>query len=231
MGKTRIGLIRVLTKPIEYFSRMDLYLEELWPGISIESEIIPDQPEGVFNESSFRIAEPKVFQACLRLEKMGFDGVVINCAMDPGLEDASRECKIPVFGAGNSAACLARATNRPVGILGLVEEVPAGIQKILGEMVASSVSPKGVCNVLDLWTEEGRKATVEASEKLIAQGARSILLACTGMTPLGLAHELRGRSGVPVFDPLISALTLLSIVLRSDIEQKTLLFREKSKLL
>jgi len=30
---------------------------------------------------------------------------------------------------------------------------------------------------------------------------------------------------------LISALTLLSIVLRSDIEQKTLLFREKSKLL
>lgn len=156
------------------------------------------------------------------------DAVIVNCAMDPGVEEAARLCRVPVYGAGSSAACLARATSRSVGILGLVDEVPACMERILPGRIVASTSPEGVENVLDLWSEKGKAATEEAAGRLVSAGAGAIVLACTGMTPMGVAHKLRQAKGIPVFDPLVSAITLVLLMLRGELEEKTEEFRISS---
>ena len=216
-----IGLVRVLTQPTEYFARMDGFLEKLWPGVEFQSEILGGQHSGVHDVATFNSAEPKVVQASLALQERGMDAVVVNCAMDPGVEEAARLCRIPVYGAGSSAACMARATSRPVGILGLVDEVPACIERVLSGRIVASTSPEGVENVLDLWGEKGKSATGKAAGKLVSAGAGAIVLACTGMTPMGIAHGLRQNTGLPVFDPLVSAVTLALLLLKGELEGKT----------
>ena len=156
------------------------------------------------------------------------DAVIVNCAMDPGVEEAVRLCRVPVYGAGSSAACLARATSRSVGILGLVDEVPACMERTLSGRIVASTSPEGVENVLDLWGEKGKAATEEAAGRLVSAGAGAIVLACTGMTPMGVAQGLRQATGLPVFDPLVSAITLVLLLLRGELEEKTEEFRISS---
>ncbi len=223
-----IGLVRVLTKPQEYFARMDGFLENLWPGVKFQSEILEGQPSGVHDAATFASAEPKVVQASLALQKRGMDAVIVNCAMDPGVEEAARHFRIPVYGAGSSAACLARATSRPVGVLGLIDEVPPCMERILKGRIVASVSPEGVENVLDLWGEKGKAATEKAAGRLVSAGAGAIVLACTGMTPMGVAHGLRQSTGLPVFDPLVSAVTLALLLLRGELEGITEEFRISS---
>ena len=228
MKELSIGLVRVLTQPREYFARMDGFLEKLWPGVKFQSEILEGQPSGVHDAVTFASAEPKVVRGCLALQDRGMDAVIVNCAMDPGVEEAARLCLIPVYGAGSSAACLARATSRPIGILGLIDEVPPCMERVLSGRIVASVSPEGVKNVLDLWGETGKAATVKAAESLVSTGAGAIVLACTGMTPMGVAHSLRQTTGLPVFDPLVSAVTLALLLLKGELEGKTEEFRISS---
>lgn len=221
MKEFSIGLVRVLTRPWEYFAGMDGFLEKLWPGVGFQSEILEGQPSGVHDAATFASAGPKVVRACQVLQERGMDAVIVNCAMDPGVDEAVELCRVPVYGAGSSAACLARATSRPVGVLGLVGEIPACMERILSGRIIASTCPERVENVLDLWSEKGKAATVEAAGKLVSAGAGVIVLACTGMTPMGVAQELRQTTGLPVFDPMFSAVALAVLLLRGELERKT----------
>ena len=49
------------------------------------SRCIPDQPEGVHDETSETVAIPKIRKLAKEFEKQGVDGVIISCCGDPGL--------------------------------------------------------------------------------------------------------------------------------------------------
>jgi Asp/Glu/hydantoin racemase len=121
-----------------------------------------------------------------------------------------------VFGAGSTPALLVKAMGFPVGIIGISDEPPDVINNILGDLIIGSAKPGNTNTALDLkhpsTIEDIKKAGLVLKEK----GARSILLACTGMSPLGIASMLKSYLNIPVIDPLFSSLAVISYILTGN---------------
>ncbi|GAB1428986.1 aspartate/glutamate racemase family protein [Aminivibrio sp.] len=201
--KRRIGLIRVLTtKDTALLNLHGELVMQYFPQFHVISECIPDQPEGIHDDATEKIAVPKVLALARKMESEGVEAVIISCAGDPAVEEASGMLKIPVIGAGRAAASVAVALNSPVGVLGLTPEVPGAMRRILGEFLVADAVPEGVESTLDLMKPEGLAVAIETGRALKAKGAGVIALACTGMSTIGLASKLRSELSIPVVDPV-----------------------------
>ena len=203
MIKKRIGLIRVLTTSNEELLNLhgDLVMK-YYPGFEVVSRCIPDQPEGIHDYETERTAVPKVLALAREMEREGMEAVIVSCAGDPAVAEASAELRIPVIGAGRSAASAALVLARPTAVLGITQEVPVAIRSILGDLLVSDAVPDGVESTLDLMEPEGKEAMIKAGVSLAEKGARAIVLACTGMSTIGAADTLKERLDIPVIDPV-----------------------------
>jgi allantoin racemase len=201
--KKRIGLIRVLTTLKEELLNLhgDLVMK-YYPGFQVVSRCIPDQPEGIHDYETERTAVPKVLALAREMEREGMEAVIVSCAGDPAVAEASAELRIPVIGAGRSAASAALVLARPTAVLGITQEVPVAIRSILGDLLVSDAVPDGVESTLDLMEPEGKEAMIKAGVSLAEKGARAIVLACTGMSTIGAADTLKERLDIPVIDPV-----------------------------
>lgn len=209
-GKKKIGLIRVLTTPdqelLQLHGRM---IESCFPGLSVESRCIADQDEGVHDEASHAKALPKVLALARAFAAEKVDAVYISCAGDPGVRILQRELAVPVIGAGTATAHAAGAYGVPVGVLGITDDVPEEIAKVLGERIVGSLRPPQLHTTLDLFRPDAMDALAEAGRALKSKGAKLLLLACTGLATINAAPELRRRVGLPVLDPLRCAAACL----------------------
>lgn len=203
MIKKRIGLIRVLTTSKEELLNLHGHLVmKYYPGFEVVSRCIPDQPEGIHDYETEQTAVPKVLALAREMEREGMEAVIVSCAGDPAVAEVSAELRIPVIGAGRSAASAALVLGRPTAVLGITQEVPGAIRSILGDLLVSDAVPDGVESTLDLMKPEGKEAMKKAGVSLAEKGARAIVLACTGMSTIGAADTLKERLDIPVIDPV-----------------------------
>ncbi|MDR1835300.1 MAG: aspartate/glutamate racemase family protein [Fusobacteriaceae bacterium] len=201
--KTKVGLIRVLTTEDKALLNLHGNLVMSYcPELDVASACIPDQPEGIHDDATEEIAVPKVLALAEKMEKDGVKAVIISCAGDPAFTLASEKLSIPVIGAGRAAAYLARTLEQPTAVLGITDKAPPAIRLALGEYFVGEIVPQGVDSTLDLMKEQGMQAVLAAGEKLVSQGAKVIVLACTGLATIGAAKKLREKLRVPVIDPV-----------------------------
>lgn len=209
-GKKKIGLIRVLTTPdqelLQLHGRM---IESCFPGLSVESRCIADQDEGIHDEASHAKALPKVLALGRAFADENVDAIYISCAGDPGVRLLQRELAVPVVGAGMAMAHVAGAYGVPVGVLGITDDVPEEIAKILGGRIVGSLRPPQIHTTLDLFRSEAMEEFAKAGRALKNKGAKLLLLACTGLATIGAAPELSRRVGLPALDPLRCAAACL----------------------
>ena len=216
MKKYTIGLIRVLTLNNEELLNLHgRLIEKAFPELRVVSKCIEDQPHGIYDQQSEEIAKPKILRLAKEFEEMGVDAVIISCAADPAVKEARREIHVPVIGAGSAVASLALTQGRKVGVLNLTEETPEVIKEILGGNLVAEEHPKGVRNTLNLMTEEGKAAAIEAAKRLKEKGAEVIALGCTGMSTIKIAPVLEDAVGIPVIDPELASGAVALYLLRS----------------
>jgi Asp/Glu/hydantoin racemase len=202
----RIGIIRVLTTQDErLLNAHGRLIERYFPQFKTLSRCIPDQPEGIHDDCTKKIAVPKVVKLGREMEKEDVKALVISCADDPGLDELRKIVKIPVIGAGSAAASLALSLGDRIGVLTLTEGTPEAVRKILGRSLLAEAKPEGVTTTLDLLKEERRAQLVSAAKELKRKGAGVILLSCTGYATIGIVQELKRTLGVPVIDPVLAA--------------------------
>lgn len=208
--KKRIGLIRVLTTEDQgLLQAHGRIIESCFPSFSVESRCIADQYEGIHDEATEALAIPKVVKMGQELAKEGFDAVYVSCAGDPGVRLLQEQLSIPVVGAGIAAAHAAKVCGIPVGILGITDETPSEVARILGSLVVGSLRPERIHTTLDLFRPEAINELTAAGHELRSRGARMIVLACTGLATINAAPALSRRVGVPVIDPLRAAAAML----------------------
>ena len=117
-----IGLIRVVT-----FSDEDLInlhgkiIERYFPMLKVESRCIDDQPYGVHDEESEALAVPKIIE--LARSWGNIDALIISCAGDPAVDELRQMLNIPVIGAGESTALLAKRYGQVFGVHSLVDRM------------------------------------------------------------------------------------------------------------
>lgn len=200
-----VGLIRVLTTDDPEFLSLHGRIIEQEYGLATVNRCIPDQPKGIYDEETERIALPKIIELGRELAADGVDALVVSCAADPAVSELRAELRIPVIGAGSAASAVALSLADRVGILNLTEGAPGPVRALLGDRFAGEASPKGVKNSPELLTSWGQDAAIEAAGSLVSAGAGALVLACTGYATIGMAETLRTRMGVLAVDPVRAA--------------------------
>ncbi len=202
----KVGLIRVLTtEDRDFLDKHGKILQELFPNLQIESRCIPDQPEGIHDDETEKLALPKILSLAKEFEERGKDAVFISCAADPGVIEARKSLRIPVIGAGSSCASVALSLGNKIGVLGITETAPAIMVEILGKRLVKSVKPKEVDTTLDLNTSQGKKNALIAAKDLKDSGCDVIALGCTGMTTIDIGKDIEEQVGIKVVDAVKAA--------------------------
>lgn len=205
-----IGVIRVLTsEDPAVVATHGKVIEERY-GLPTVSRCIPGQPHGIHDDESEARAEPKIVDLARELAEARAHALIISCAADPALQETRRAVSIPVIGAGSAAAAVALGLGRRIGVLGIRDEAPPAVRALLGDRFTASARPHGVHRTTDLLAPEGPPAVLEAATELVASGADTLLLACTGLNTIGIRPLLEERLGVPVVDPVLAAGLLAS---------------------
>jgi len=207
MKKVKIGIIRTISfkdrKLIELHGKI---IEKYFPDLQVISRYIKDQPRGIYDENTKRIAVPKIVELGSQIEvKEKVKAIIVSCADDPGVKELRKLLKIPVFGAGSSVAAISLSYGDKIGTLGITTHAPQIMREILGEHLVAETKPEGIKTTLDLMTNEGKSNALKSIKYLKKQGAEVIALACTGYSTVGIAQELEKETGITVLDAVIAS--------------------------
>lgn len=144
---------------------------------------------------------------CQLVEREPADVYVIACASDPGIEAVRAVTPRPVLGVFRCAVASAVALAERFGVIAIVEASKArhmaalramGLQTRLAGEVALNVSMNALLD-----PAAARTRLIAAGRELVANGAGTVVLGCTGMAHHRAAVE--HAIGVPVIEPCQAA--------------------------
>ncbi|MEM7267889.1 MAG: aspartate/glutamate racemase family protein [Pseudomonadota bacterium] len=176
-------------------------------GPAIECLTLAEGPFGIESQAdSDAVIGP---QLALMRSRPDAGAFVIACYSDPGLETAREQLSQPVFGIQESGVLTAMARGDRFGVIALSEASISrhrrylrrmGVLERLAAERAADLSVSGSAG------DGAFQALASAGERLIADGADTIILGCAGMA----RHRagLEAKLGLPVIDPCLSAVAM-----------------------
>jgi allantoin racemase len=174
----------------------------------------PASIEGYFDEA---FSVPGLLREIRKGEEAGFDGYVIACFDDTGL-DAARSLAVgPVLGIGEAAFhCASLIAGKFSVVTTLSRSVPAIEHNLVRYGLASRCAKVRASEVPVLALEDEASdararisAEIEAAKR--EDRCEAIVLGCAGMADL--AAELSARHGLPVLDGVTCAVKLMEALL------------------
>jgi allantoin racemase len=182
------------------------------PSFKIKVESLKQGPASIESHYDELLAAPFVVKKVIEAEQRGFDAVVINCFLNPGMYASREVVDIPVVGPGEAAIHLALLVGNGFSIIDpgprrYVSYAPTEQVRRMG--VSSrfvSVRGAGVA-VLEITKNMNRTTEMIGKQAEMAvreDGADVVVLGCTGLA--GLAPKIQKVADVPVIDPALAAL-------------------------
>ena len=68
------------------------------PGVTIHLDNLVTGPDRLESSDQIRESEQLVYEEALRTDLRSFDGIFLDCVLDPALEQLQAESAVPVFG-------------------------------------------------------------------------------------------------------------------------------------
>jgi allantoin racemase len=156
------------------------------------------------------LVSPQVVARVKWAELHGYDAVVVNCMIDPGVAAAKKVARIPVIGIGETSRAVA---------------------SLLGNQPAA-LFPDGIC-VLELALDEETTYTelLKAGHWLVAKRGVDVLIPDCAYIG-GLAYRLQSELGVPVLPNVDVGLKMAELIATLNVrpEQPWVAGRRASKL-
>jgi Asp/Glu/hydantoin racemase len=176
-------------------------------GPVFEVATLEEGPPAIYDWRDWHaVVEP----LCRLVQREQAEVYVIACASDPGIEAVRSVTRQPVLGVFRSAVAAAVARAEMFGVIAIVEASKArhraalramGLEARLAAEVALNVTMEAL-----LEPETARARLVAAARELVAAGAGTVVLGCTGMAHHRAAVE--DAAGVPVIEPCQAAAAL-----------------------
>lgn len=203
----RVGLVRVMTQEKqELIDEQGKLIEGLFPFMEVKSRCIENQPRGIYDAETERIAGPKIVNVARKLEGEGAEVVIISCAADPALETVRNELPIPVIGTGSATAAVALNLGRNIGVIGIGQEVPEAMAELLGDRLVNYQRIEEVETALDLKSGDARERVIKAARAVTARGKVDVIaLACAGLSTLDVDNTVEQELGVYAVSPVIAS--------------------------
>ncbi|MEM1742799.1 MAG: aspartate/glutamate racemase family protein, partial [Nitrososphaerota archaeon] len=169
----------------------------------------------------YETVRPLVRELALKLYR-DYDGIIVNCFLDPAVDELKNILDRPVIGPGESSIVFGGILGKKLGIVSIRSEALELIKQRCNSLRYSDrvVSIRGIgIHVVDLrenWSRV-KLELIEESKNAVKEGAEVIILGCTGLA--GLAKTISEEIGKPVIDPAVAALkmaeSLISLTIRS----------------
>ncbi|MBP2167269.1 Asp/Glu/hydantoin racemase [Erwinia toletana] len=202
----KVAVIRVVTSSDQHFLDMhQTLIATVCPTAQFTTRCLPDQPDGIHNQATLALAEPKLLALGQQFQQQQYDALVVSCAADPAVAGLRAQLTIPVIGAGEACCRQALTHSNKVGAIGIEAEAPAIFHQVLGAKLLAYHQPDGVNCTHDIHTDAGKAAIIAAVLACEADGAEVIALACTGMATTDVAALVAPHTRLPVINPVIAA--------------------------
>ena len=192
------------------------------PDTTIDIAVPEEGPVVIESRTDSALAVPELLRGVVAAEKQEYDGVVLSCFGDPGIDAARELVSIPVVSSGQSSMHVAAQLGSRFSILspgsggsGRARDNPLkyGFQQ-------SYASTRGVgMSVMDL--NRDREGTlnqlVRVGEQCIDEDrADTLILGCLSMAFHDVAGELSARLGIPVVNPVHASIALAELLVHSS---------------
>ena len=184
------------------------------PTTEIEVKCIKEAPPGIESYHDAAVSEKYLLGRFKEWEKQ-YDGFIIACHSDIGVDLLREQTSKPVIGIGEASMLFALPLGHKFSILSLKrKKIPQKedlIKKYGFENRCASIRITGLEVVGD--DKEKREKLIQEGEKAVKEdGAEVLILGCAGMA--GLDKEIEKIINVPVIDGVVSALMLIESLFR-----------------
>lgn len=215
-------------EPLEdYLNRMRK-LTGICDDTELESVGIKKGPTSIESRYDAIMASPDILRVIKEAETDGVDAVVVSCMGDPGVMAGKELVNIPVLGPCETCLLVSSALGDKVSIVTVLPNEACAIEENaraygLYHKLASVRSVGIPVHELRKDIDETLNALVRESKKAIEEdGAKSIILGCTGMT--GLGAKLAEHLDVPVLDPLLVTVKFAELLISLGLKQSKMTF-------
>jgi allantoin racemase len=190
------------------------------PGVELETRGHrgPASIESMWEEY---LSVPHLMEMAVELEQEGFDAIIPGCFGDPGIDGIRELVNIPVVGPGASSMLLAAGLGHRFSIITVLENVVRPLENLalLTGVSSKLASVRNVgIPVLELNDDPERtfNQAIEVAKDAIERDRADVLI--TGCGTLSFrAEELQAALGVPVINPLRTALRTAELLVSSGL--------------
>jgi allantoin racemase len=161
------------------------------------------------------LSVPGAIERLVEAERGGFDGVVLGCFGDPGVDAMREMVSIPVVGPGEASMLIAASLGHRFSIVTVLASVipllerlawQVGVDRKLASVRAIDVP------VLELGRDPDETMTRMVKESEIARSrdrADVIIMGCMSMAFQDLQTEMAARLGIPVINPVHAGVKMM----------------------
>jgi len=193
----------------------------LLPTTQVDEILCKGSPVAISGEREVQRVTPLILAKACWAEASGYDAIVVNCMVDPGVPELRRTVSIPVIGAGRAAVAVASVlADRPLSIFP-------------GRIRVNALAEDEAYTLKELMSI-GRR-------HVATRGADALTLGCSYLG--GAAMRLQDEVGVPVIPTIEVALKIAELIACTGIRPQRLgvpnqrarpltqwVFREKDRL-
>ena len=184
------------------------------PGTEVEIKSIKEAPPGIESYHDAAISEKYLLEKFKEWENQ-YDGFIIACHSDIGVDLLRELTDKPVIGIGEASMLFALPLGHKFSILSLKrKKIPQKedlVKKYGLENRCASIRATGLGVVAD--DKEKREKLIQEGEKAVKEDrAEVLILGCAGMA--GMDKEIEKEVGVPVIDGVVSALLMIESLIR-----------------
>lgn len=192
-------------------------------GTIVDIADIDSGPKSIESAYEEYLSIPGTVKKAVQAEEEGYDGVILGCFGDPGLDALREMVNIPVVGPGETAMHVAAMLGHSFSIVTVLDSVVPSLvrlARVVGlDQKMASVRAVNI-PVLKLGQNIGLTTSrmMEESQKAISEDrADVIILGCMSMAFMDVAHTMQKSLGIPVVNPAFSSLTVLEGLVSSGL--------------
>ena len=223
--------------PDEVARRRAVLQELASPGTSLDLVEAAEGPASIESALEEYLSVPGAAREVERLEAEGYDGVLLGCAGDPGL-DALREVaqRMVVVGPGEASFHMAATLGRRFAVLTpAVSTIGPTYDQVARTGLRDRLAGVRPVELPVLAMRESRERTVAqvtaaARQALELDGADVLILGCMSLAFLRVERELAEATGVPVVNPLLAGVKFLEALVAAGLHHSKRAYPRPPKL-
>jgi len=184
-------------------------------GWTMDAWEVPGGPTSIESAYEEYRAVPGAIERLVEAERAGFDGAILGCFGDPGIEAAREMVRIPVIGPGEAAMLVAASLGHRFSIVTVLDTLDFLLHRLAWQVGVdrklASVRAIGV-PVLELGRDPQETFARMAREGALARdqdGADVIIMGCMTMAFQDRHSDLARSLGIPVVNPVHAAVRLM----------------------